>query len=576
MGVQVHEDNGDHYIVSHRGGAKFKIGKSNLKPKDEEKLKAHLAAGAMQHFDAGGAVQEGGTDDPTSDQQIYLDSQSDSLVNRLKSADMMADRQRLAPLLSYESQIRTPQDRDTPPSVESDELAREASALKLPVTVGYGPAPTQPSSSSPQVDQPPQLEQPPAQTTPTEGPIQQASFPSPLPPPSARGSGPPAPNELDQGIKLQTDAANATAKAAEDKANMDAATMQADQQERAGLHQQWNDRWEANQRRQDEISDKIASSQIDPNRMWNSKTGWEKAKSTIGLILGGIGSGLTGGPNVAVQMLHNDAERDVDAQKANLGKLHTQFSNYVQQGHSIEDAQKLAMADQMDVQRGHLALNSTKIACPEARANAAALTGQLKTNAFKLRQEAYSRTLENEDKKLDIEQKKRGLMLQPLQQAALNGAVLPEQYRAYLPPDKIVPVPGGGVTLANTPKDRDEVADTNQALQSGLSATRKYEQLAKKVGMGGSTTHEGQLAVTELQNAYQSILGRSNAPRGKQEEELSSMLGNPTNLWRTSGGAKDLMTQMRSILRKHATSVYSTRLAGGLKAAQGFIPAEGK
>lgn len=68
--------------------------------------------------------------------------------------------------------------------------------------------------------------------------------------------------------------------------------------------------------------------EIDPNRLWNNLSTWGKIRNTIGLILGGIGGGLTHQENPAARALDRMIEQDVEAQKqdntnrTNLYKFH--------------------------------------------------------------------------------------------------------------------------------------------------------------------------------------------------------------------------------------------------------------
>jgi hypothetical protein len=67
------------------------------------------------------------------------------------------------------------------------------------------------------------------------------------------------------------------------------------------------------------------SSEIDPERMWKSKTTGQKVLSTIAVFLGGIAQGLGGMggralPNAALERLNMDIDRDIEAQKANAGQ----------------------------------------------------------------------------------------------------------------------------------------------------------------------------------------------------------------------------------------------------------------
>ena len=58
---------------------------------------------------------------------------------------------------------------------------------------------------------------------------------------------------------------------------------------------------------------------IRPNAYLENQSTGGKIATAIGLILGGAGSGITGGPNPALQFLNSQIERNLEAQKANLG-----------------------------------------------------------------------------------------------------------------------------------------------------------------------------------------------------------------------------------------------------------------
>lgn len=57
---------------------------------------------------------------------------------------------------------------------------------------------------------------------------------------------------------------------------------------------------------------------VDPDRFWNNKSTGQKISIGIGLMLGGIGSGLTGGPNTAAQMINSAIDNDIQAQKLDI------------------------------------------------------------------------------------------------------------------------------------------------------------------------------------------------------------------------------------------------------------------
>jgi hypothetical protein len=71
---------------------------------------------------------------------------------------------------------------------------------------------------------------------------------------------------------------------------------------------------------------------VDPDRFWKSRDTGSKISSSIGLILSGIGSAMTGQPNMAMQNINRAIENDIDAQKndqsqaLNLWKMNRQHT----------------------------------------------------------------------------------------------------------------------------------------------------------------------------------------------------------------------------------------------------------
>lgn len=77
------------------------------------------------------------------------------------------------------------------------------------------------------------------------------------------------------------------------------------------------------QAHQQQFMNDYANGQIDPNHYMESRSTGQKVGNAIGLFLGGLGQGLIGGNNPAQDWINNQINRDIDAQKANLGKKKT-------------------------------------------------------------------------------------------------------------------------------------------------------------------------------------------------------------------------------------------------------------
>lgn len=143
----------------------------------------------------------------------------------------------------------------------------------------------------------------------------------------------------------------------------------------------------------------LATKTVDPNHYLHNMGTGNKMLASIGLILGGVGSGLTGQPNAALGMLNKAIDNDIEAQRndqsntLNLWKMHHE---------SLQNE----LAANLQTRNNYLEIAKSKVdemlgnaPGPMAVQRAAALKGQLATeqiqNNFniaraKLQQQAIS------------------------------------------------------------------------------------------------------------------------------------------------------------------------------------------
>jgi hypothetical protein len=113
------------------------------------------------------------------------------------------------------------------------------------------------------------------------------------------------------------------------------AGTQATQQQQQ-LQAYHDDMQQSGQERQAMIQD-IQSGQIDPDHYINSMSTGKKLMTGIGLMLGGMGSGA-GRPDLAFEALQNNINRDIQAQKDNLGSEQSLLSNNLQNTQNLNKA----------------------------------------------------------------------------------------------------------------------------------------------------------------------------------------------------------------------------------------------
>lgn len=145
----------------------------------------------------------------------------------------------------------------------------------------------------------------------------------------------------------------------------------------------------------DDIASRARSMTVDPDR----RSGGDRITGAIASLLGGIGSGITGGPNHAVQIIQHAIDRDVEAQRSNVANAQhgtaaaqTAYQLARDQGASEREAEALHMgfeyrraADEMErlaaLTGSSEAIDEARIRAEELRAHGAQLIGTLAHNS---------------------------------------------------------------------------------------------------------------------------------------------------------------------------------------------------
>lgn len=79
---------------------------------------------------------------------------------------------------------------------------------------------------------------------------------------------------------------------------------------------------------QTKLAQEIQNGKVDFNRLWRDAGTGNKILAGIGIALSGMGSGLTGQPNLALKVINDAIDRDIAQQKEELGKKKTALSSY--------------------------------------------------------------------------------------------------------------------------------------------------------------------------------------------------------------------------------------------------------
>lgn len=145
--------------------------------------------------------------------------------------------------------------------------------------------------------------------------------------------------------------------------------------------------------RQSLISD-INQKHIDPQHYLSSMGTGSRIATAIGLIASGLGSGMSGQQNLAVDFLNKQISNDIEAQKVNLGKTESLLSANMRQFGNIRDATDMTKIMQSDIVSNQLKAEAAKAMDPMAKARQLQAAGALdQASAPILSQMAMRKTL---------------------------------------------------------------------------------------------------------------------------------------------------------------------------------------
>jgi hypothetical protein len=134
----------------------------------------------------------------------------------------------------------------------------------------------------------------------------------------------------------------------------------------------------------DNLQEELVNQKVDPNRFWHTAGTGSKIAAGIALALGGIGAGLTHGPNQALQMIDKLTERDIEAQKTNIGQKNNLFNMNLRRYQDQQMADHATRLQMNEALQSQIRLSAAKSGSMQAQAQGQLLLGQLEQNKAQL------------------------------------------------------------------------------------------------------------------------------------------------------------------------------------------------
>ncbi len=321
--------------------------------------------------------------------------------------------------------------------------------------------------------------------------------------------------------------------------------------------------FEALQREHDSIVQDIQNSHIDPNRMWSNKSSGEKAGAILGMVLGGIGSGLTGQPNAALHVIQTQIDRDIDAQKMDIGKKQSLLSDNYHQTGNLFQAEQLTRLQMSAVLEGQLRASATRVGGAEAQARAEQAIAAARQSLI-------------------------GPMMQAAQFQAMSGMISGGEGGHYVPSQANRPMPSefslkgvsemrkdanerrvhlpdvgaGAYTYAPT---KEEAAASNKSFASMNNLQRQAVKLGNLAQVHGAAIHmPGSSARAEYESTASSLitelnqLQQLNRLNENEYKEFGNMI--PTEREWLSGQGAAKIRNLQSLIQMKRMGEYQQKL----------------
>lgn len=189
--------------------------------------------------------------------------------------------------------------------------------------------------------------------------------------------------------------------------------LEDDSIKRINVDKEYQDRLAQNQRNIDELDADIRNGKVDPNRLWSNMDGARQATMLVSLALGGLAQGASGfrTDNMALQTMNRMIDRDIEAQKDNLGRKESLLNMHMQQGRDLRSAWQMTKADMLTSLAAQLQAQAARSGSPQELKAAEAAALSLRQQAQQAQAQAEGAWRDDEFKRIEVQS-----------QAALRGA----------------------------------------------------------------------------------------------------------------------------------------------------------
>lgn len=278
---------------------------------------------------------------------------------------------------------------------------------------------------------------------------------------------PPDLTEFDAGAQQVLGANKALGDLAVKQADEEATVKTATAAQLDNLQKDYTTRLDTAQQKADAAFQDYMNAKIDPDRVFGGSAA-AQITAAISMALGAFGATLGRTPNFAAQIIDKAIDRDIDAQKATIGKKASVVQHYLQEGNTLRQSELLAKADLQDAAAAKIASIAARYAGTDKAAQLEQASGLYRQKSSMDRSQAIKSAVDA--------QYAPALMQSSLATQALQRKLLSAQ--AVLAGAKASGATGRG---GASPLDLDNGPDLYRFIAQGKGADNLPEHLVKTV-----------------------------------------------------------------------------------------------
>jgi hypothetical protein len=125
------------------------------------------------------------------------------------------------------------------------------------------------------------------------------------------------------------------------------------------------------------IQNDVMTQKIDPTRVWSNMSTGNRVLAGISIFLGGVAGGMQGTENRALGIIQDAVNKDIDAQKADMGKKQNMLSLNMAKYNNINDAAAATKAQLLSITQAQINQSAAKMGSKQALAAAQVANGQI-------------------------------------------------------------------------------------------------------------------------------------------------------------------------------------------------------